>query len=121
MNMATKTILGLAAVAAMTFISTNDASAHCGANHGYGGGRGISVQIGGGYGNGFGGYGRGFGGYGYGGGFGNSVVRTSYYAAPIYRQPAVQVYRAPQVIVAPRVPVRGYGRPGCGGGYGYGW
>lgn len=49
--MATKTILGLAAVVAMTFIPANDVSAH---NYGWGGGgRGLSIQIGGG---GFGGY-----------------------------------------------------------------
>lgn len=120
MSMATKTILGLAAAAAMTFISTNDADAHCSPYHnaGYGGGRGISVQIGGGGFGGYGGgYGGGFGGYGlggYGGGFGSPFVQTtSFYRAPVYRAPAVQVYRAP-VRVAPR---GGYGRPGCG----YGW
>lgn len=111
-NMATKTILGLAAVVAMTFIPANDVSAH---NYGWGGGgRGLSIQIGGG---GFGGYPvGGFGGFGgYGGGFGNSFVQTTSFYRPVYHRPAVQVYRAPQVIVAP---VRGgYGRPGCNGGY----
>lgn len=120
-NMATKTILGLAAAAAMTIFAAGDVAAHCGANHGgFGGGRGISIQVGGG------GFGGGFGGYGLGG-FGSSVVQTSYYApVQVYRPPAVQVYRPP-VYVAPRPSwhTHGYRRPGCSGGFGgyrgFGW